>query len=67
MHPHEAWSGGLYSPHFAAAGARYAHTHYPMRTLRIVAILLLGVALALAIAENREPSSTEVLAPATAP
>jgi hypothetical protein len=38
-----------------------------MRTLRIVAILLLGLALALAISEHREPSAAEVLAPTTAP
>lgn len=46
---------------------RDTHTHYPMRTLRIVAILLLGLALALAISENRDPASGEMLAPIAAP
>lgn len=38
-----------------------------MRTLRIVAILLLGLALALAITEHRPPSAEELLAPVTTP
>lgn len=38
-----------------------------MRTLRIVAILLLGLALALAISENRDSSSAEFATPLASP
>jgi len=57
----------VFTPLFRGASVRDTHTHYPMRTLRIVAILLLGLALALAISENRDPASGEMLAPIAAP